>query len=103
MLVRPQEESTEIETYLSPLFKSHPDLFLQPMFIDNLEKVPQKFDNSSIVDDVDDFEVGYLLQAEDVDSSIAGVYELRQVRLYEGFLCTLDQARNFKDQGIKME
>ena len=31
MLLRPQEESTEIETYLNPLFTSHPDIFLQPI------------------------------------------------------------------------
>ena len=28
MLLRPREESTEIETYLNPLFTSYPDIFL---------------------------------------------------------------------------
>ena len=31
MLLRPEEESTEIETYLNPLFTQYPDIFLQPV------------------------------------------------------------------------
>lgn len=38
MLLRPQEESTEIETYLNPLFSNYPDVFLQPVQADNVIK-----------------------------------------------------------------
>ena len=40
MLVRPQEESTELETYLSPLFSSYPDIFLQPVTLNGLNDNP---------------------------------------------------------------
>ena len=58
MLLRPQEESTEIETYLNPLFTAHSDIFLQP------------------VNPKDSQTLEFLVQ------ETSGQFELRQVRLY---------------------
>ena len=63
MLIRPDEESTEMETYLNPLFESHPELFLQPVDITSIyHDIEYQGSNASLDDDIS---LEYLIKSED--------------------------------------
>ena len=63
MLIRPDEESTEMETYLNPLFENHPDLFLQPVDIASIYHDIEHQGKSTSLDE--DLSLEYLIKSED--------------------------------------
>ena len=78
MIVAPQEESIETDSTLNPIFAKYPDIFLQQI-------------TRQTTDGAEDF-----LIANENESLGTSDLELQQVRLFEGFICTLDQIEHYK-------
>lgn len=91
MLLKSKDESSE--TYLNPLVADYPDIFLQP-----IDASAQGYDFDATT------RLQYLIKSDDEKhfGGENGAYELRQVRLFESFICTLNQVRMYRDQESPM-